>query len=154
MMPDAELVETQGANLVFTLSTMARASRVTGRPYSMREKGRRKRLVPDSHPGRTRQSADIVFGESGIEQRRNHVVIGRSLLAGTEIALVVQVDAIRDGFEAASLPQFSISVKSSSLQKKQRCESLRTYSGRSSSEVATTSSGMPCSLAKATASES
>src|ERR1039458_9291891 len=44
--------------------------------------------------------------------------------------------------------RFSISGKSSSLQKKQRCESLRTYSGRSSSEVATTSRGIACSSAK------
>jgi len=66
MMPDAELVETQGANLRLSpFSTMARASRVTGRPYSMREERQAEAgLVPDFASGRTRQSADIVFGES------------------------------------------------------------------------------------------
>ena len=45
-----------------------------------------------------------------------------------------------------------MTANSSSLHWKQRCPSLRTYSGRSSSEVLITSTGNPSSLAKAIAS--
>src|ERR1700684_2410761 len=106
MMADTELAETQIAEGVFA-------------PFYNRESFARNRaavldaggkaggcgLVPDAQASGAGESADFVFGERGIEERRNHVMIGRSFLAGTEVALVVQIHAVRDGVEAASVAQ-------------------------------------------------
>ena len=43
--------------------------------------------------------------ESRIQQRSNHMVIGRRLLAGAKIPLIVSIDAISNGFEATRPPQ-------------------------------------------------
>ena len=69
-------------------------------------------------------------------------MLARRLLSGTIIALIILVDAVGDGVEWCSSRWRSTAMNSSSLQWKQRMESLRTYSGRSISPVEITSSGI------------
>jgi len=50
-----------------------------------------------------RESADVLLGQGGVEQRGGDVVLTSSLLARTEVALVVEVHAVRDRIEAAGV---------------------------------------------------
>ena len=60
---------------------------------------------------------DVVLGQARVEQRGGDVVLPGSLLAGTIISLVVDIDAVGNGIKAeCSGDAASITVKSSSLQ--------------------------------------
>ncbi len=98
VMADAELPEPQRAHRV--LAFFHDRKRFAGHLAPVFDAGRQARrcgLVPDAQAGATGERANFLFGKSRIEQRRDNMVRDRSFLAGTEVALVIQVDAVCDG---------------------------------------------------------
>src|SRR5580658_1326304 len=103
----AELPEPQRPQRVFTL--LHHPEGLSGNRPSIFDAGReagRSRLVPDAQAGTSREGANLFFGEARIQQRSDDVVRARSLLAGTEVALVVEIYAVRDGVKATRRAQF------------------------------------------------
>src|SRR5208282_666245 len=107
MMAHAELAEAHGSEGIFALFHDRQSLARNRAPiFNAGRKASRSGLVPDAQSSVASQGANLVLGQAGIEKRSHDVVIGRCFLAGTEIVLVVQVDAISDGVEAARLTQF------------------------------------------------
>ena len=48
------------------------------------------------------EGADVLLGQSGVEKRSGNAVLRGCGLAGAEVALVVEVHSVGDGFESAS----------------------------------------------------
>ncbi len=102
MMAHAELAEAEATERVFTLLDHRRASRVTGRPYSMREERQAEAgLSQTRSPACLRECANVLLRETRVEQRCRDVVLTGGLLAGAKVALVVDVHTIGDHVEAA-----------------------------------------------------
>ena len=101
MVAHPELAEAQGANGVFSLLNHAEcfARDLAAILNAGRETGR-SGLVPDAQAGGAGKFTNFLLGESGVAQRRGNPVLFGGLLAGTEVALVVEVHAVSDGIEA------------------------------------------------------
>ncbi len=76
---------------------------MTSRPYSMREDRQAEAgLSQMRRPAARARVADVLLGQSGVEQRSGDVMLLGGRLAGTEVALVVEIYAVGDGVEAAA----------------------------------------------------
>src|SRR5438132_10880437 len=103
-MAHAELAEAEGAESVFSLLDGGQGFAGDGAAvFDAGGEASGGRLVPDAQSGRSREIADVLLGQGGVEQRGGDVVLTSSLLAGTEVALVVEVHAVGDGVEAAGV---------------------------------------------------
>src|SRR5438309_10460070 len=104
-MAHAELAEAEGAESVFSLLDGGQGFAGDGAAvFDAGGEATGGRLVPDAQSGRLREIADVWVGQGGVEQRGGDEVLASSLLAGTEVARVVEVDAVGDGDEAAGVP--------------------------------------------------
>ena len=102
VMAHAELAETEGANRVFTaLDHVERLARHGTAVFDARGEAGGCRLVPDAQAGLACQFADVLLGESGFQQRRGNMMLFGGLLAGAEVALIVQVHTVGDRVEPA-----------------------------------------------------
>jgi len=102
VMAHAQLAEAQGAQRVFAALDHAQCFRVTARPYSMREKDRRRRFIP--HPQiRCLANAEFSALVSGSSRGARNAMFGRAAADRAKIALVVGVDSVGDGVEFVGL---------------------------------------------------
>ena len=98
----AELAEAQRLDLFFP--GLHGLHVLNGHRRSVRNAGtqtRRGGPVPGGQVGQAGQFADLRLGQSGIRQRRGHLVLQRGVLARTVVAEVVHVDAVDDVLVAA-----------------------------------------------------
>ena len=155
MMPHTELPESHPAQCVFArarscaalrpspLGRIPCATKDTPRPVCPILAAQPAAPVPGSQPSSAQHPS----------KRRQHVMLPCGLLARPKIAFVVGIHSVRDRTRSR-VPRDnpSSTVNNSSLQWKQRVASLRAYAGFSSSRVSTTSTGIACSRANASAS--
>ena len=81
-MADAELPKTQCTNGVFALlHHRERFSRNRAAVFNARRQASGSRLIPDAQTSLMSQGADFILGKSGVEQRRNYMMVGRSFLS-------------------------------------------------------------------------
>ena len=104
VMAHAELAEAEGAESVFSLLDCGQGFAGDGAAvFDAGGEASGGRLVPDTQSGRLREITDVLLGQGGVEQWGGDVVLTSSLLARTEVALVVEVHAVGDGIEAAGV---------------------------------------------------
>ena len=89
---NAELTKSQTAQRILALLDLAQRLTCDWAPVlDARGQTGRRRFVPHAQTGFARQVADLRFGQSGIEQGCGDVVLLGGKLAGTKIALIIQV---------------------------------------------------------------
>ena len=105
VMPHAELPEAQRAQRVLAVFDHLSASRVTGRPYSMRDDRQADAgLSQMRSPALPSQRANLLLCEPRIQQRSHNMVRCCRFLSRAKIPLVVQIDPVRDRVESARHP--------------------------------------------------
>src|SRR5579864_1946921 len=102
VMPHSELPESKVPKRVLSLFDGGE-SFSCNRPAVLdtRRKACRRRFVPDAQPAIPREVANLLLGESGLDERCGNPVLRRRHLPRAEIAFVVEIHTISDGRESS-----------------------------------------------------